>query len=493
MSDDEFRQWLTDMRKTIAYAWDELGLPPRVGWNEKDIIEQFNKMSSFPVHEMDKGDNIVRNTSVIGNACNQFFPTMMKTRINYSKNDDGLSIYDHFVDDKLSEKVYKYSHRHFKRDSFYEYSQTVPVHGMIKDFLIPAESGKQWVEIFERDFRHKETHDYWIAPYSEDTEYTGHNKDLVGVKWCTLTKNEIHELNIPEKCLVNAKLDENDLFRIRLFKFGQRIFPVGFKAFRISWCQYAVNFPPLTAKYLYERYTEHIKEQDIINIYDPSSGWGGRILGAMSVTENRNIHYIGTDPNTDHTIEELGITKYEYLANFFNENKTDNLNKFWQERPDHTYEVYQLGSEEIRNNKQFQTYRGKLDLVFTSPPYFAKEAYSEDEEQSYKKFPEYQTWVDGFLRPTLETCIEYLRPNRYLLWNIADAKFGPDMLPLEEDSNKILREHGMEFIEVVKMTLAWMPGGNRIGEDGKPSYKNAVQVDGKWFKYEPIFVWKKPT
>ena len=36
-------------------------------------------------------------------------------------------------------------------------------------------------------------------------------------------------------------------------------------------------------KYLYERYTEHIKEQDVINIYGPSSGWGGRILGAMSV------------------------------------------------------------------------------------------------------------------------------------------------------------------------------------------------------------------
>ena len=38
-------------------------------------------MSSFPVHEMDKGDNIVRNTSVIGNACNQFFPTMMKAEL----------------------------------------------------------------------------------------------------------------------------------------------------------------------------------------------------------------------------------------------------------------------------------------------------------------------------------------------------------------------------------------------------------------------------
>ena len=79
-----------------------------------------------------------------------------------------------------------------------------------------------------------------------------------------------------------------------------------------------------------------------------------------------------------------------------------------------------------------------------------------------------------------------------MLWNIADAKFGPDMLPLEEDSNKILREHGMEFVETIKMTLAWMPGGNRIGDNGKPSYKNAVKVDDKWFKFEPIFVWYKP-
>ena len=86
----------------------------------------------------------------------------MKTRINYSKNDDGLSIYDHFVRDKLSEKVYKYSHRHFKRDGFYEYSQTVLFKVKLK-IIFDTESGKQWVEIFERDFRHKNTHDYWIA------------------------------------------------------------------------------------------------------------------------------------------------------------------------------------------------------------------------------------------------------------------------------------------------------------------------------------------
>ena len=33
MPENEFRQWLNDMRKVIAYAWDELGLPPRVPRN----------------------------------------------------------------------------------------------------------------------------------------------------------------------------------------------------------------------------------------------------------------------------------------------------------------------------------------------------------------------------------------------------------------------------------------------------------------------------
>jgi hypothetical protein len=518
MSQEEFVEWLREMRKVIVYAWDELGVPPRVGWNRNDIIDQFNKMSEYPVHEFLREDvngdkKIIRNTSVIGNACNQFFPTMMKTRINYSKNDDGRSIYDHFVEESLFDKVCKYAHRHFKRDSFYEYSRTVPVFsGKMrsekhdKQFLISAQNGVEWIQRFEKEIRHKNEHDYWIAPFCEDTEYSGHNQSseenetvfgetnktesLADTKWCTLTKNDIKELNIPEKCLTNANIEKNDLFRIRVFDLNTKIFPVGFKAFRISWCQYAVNFPPLTAKLLYEKYTEHIKDQDIINIFDPSSGWGGRILGAMSVKPDRNIHYIGTDPNTDHWIGEIGVTKYEYLADFFNKNTTRSVGTLYPHT--NTYEVYQLGSEVIQHSDKFKRYKGKLDLVFTSPPYFAKEAYSEDEEQSYKQFPKYDAWVEGFLRPTLTTAVEYLKSDRYLLWNIADAKFGPDMLPLEQDSRKILEELGMQYIETMKMTLAWMPGGNRIDSEGRPSYKNAVYVDGKWFKYEPIFVYYKP-
>ena len=277
-----------------------------------------------------------------------------------------------------------------------------------------------------------------------------------------------------------------------MYKMGQKIFPLGFKAFRVSWCQYAVNFPPLTAKYLYEKFTKHVKDQDSVIVYDPSSGWGGRILGAMSTRTVLPLHYVGTDPNTDHTITRAdgnAGTKYSDLADFYNASKNSGV-LFEQSN---TYEIFQLGSEVIRDDSSFQKYKGKLDMVFTSPPYFAKEAYSEDPTQSYKKFTGYDAWREGFLRPTLETAVEWLRNDRYLLWNIADAKFGADMLPLEKDSKDILEELGMIYKGVLKMSLAQMPGGNRIDpETGLPKAKNFCKVNGMWLKYEPIFVFYKP-
>jgi hypothetical protein len=171
-----------------------------------------------------------------------------------------------------------------------------------------------------------------------------------------------------------------------------------------------------------------------------------------------------------------------------------NKGGLWKDDYPHTQtEIYQLGSEVIGQNEHFQKHKGKLDLVFTSPPYFAKEAYSEDPEQSYKKFNQYEEWKEGFLRPTLTTAVEYLRPGRYLLWNIADAIFSGDLLPLEQDSKDILLSLGMEYKTTIMMGLAQMPGSNRIDtETGLPKTKNFCKVKGLWLKYEPIFVFYKP-
>ena len=276
-----------------------------------------------------------------------------------------------------------------------------------------------------------------------------------------------------------------------MFDLGQKIFPSGFKAFRMGYIQVAVNYPSMTAKYLYERYTEEIKDQEVINIYDPSSGWGGRILGAMSVRDDRIVHYIGTDPNPDNHHFDSGTSKYSDVADFYN-TQTYRGNPFFSQT--NTYEIFSNGSEEIQFNPDFQKYRGKLDLIFTSPPYFNREAYSEDESQSYKKYgSSYESWVKGFLQPTLESCVEYLKPNRYLLWNIADLLIKGEYLPLEQDSIDILENCGMIYHQKLKMGMTNMPGQNRIDEEtGLPKCKNFCKVDNRFHKYEPVYVFYKP-
>ena len=273
---------------------------------------------------------------------------------------------------------------------------------------------------------------------------------------------------------------------VRDFELGQKLFPAGIQAFRLGLGQPAVNFPPLTARYLYERYTDHININELedkqLNIYDPSSGWGGRILGAMSSL--KKIHYIGTDPNTDNFIDEVGISRYEYVANFFN-NEVLESNPFWEEEKN-TFHYFQEGSEHIGNHPDFQQYKGKLDMVFTSPPYFDREQYSEDEEQSYKSYPQYDDWRDNFLKPTLVNAYESLRNDRYLLWNIADIKIGKDKYhPLEQDSIDIIENLGGEYQGKLKMLMTSM-----VGVD-QSNVKNSVKVNGTYLKYEPIFIFYK--
>jgi len=516
MNDTEFRDWITDLRKDVVYSWDVLGQPPRVGWSQDEMVSQFKMMESYPVHEFLKTDeltgekNLIINNANAGIAVNQFFPNMMKTRITYGKNGEGRSIYDHFKDDALYERVVTYARRHFKRDSFYNHSITLSAltmkeKNLFSDYRI-HKTGVDFIEdlrAFQTKGRLRE-YDFWLSQKDAGSEYTGYNLALRGQEYLELSRAELEaqkaKKNIDWRHLTNIVFpegppeDDKFVYQLRLYEKGQKIFPIGYKAFRVSWAQAPVNFPPLTAKYLYERYTSHIPEGEKVTVYDPSSGWAGRILGAMSVS--RPLHYVGTDPNTDNLIPELGISKYDHIADFYNTYvKGSDLDVLFGEEVN-TYEVFCLGSEVIGNDPGFQKYKGKLDMVFTSPPYFAKEVYSEDEEQSCNKFPTYEGWVDGFLRPTLETANEYLKPDRYLLMNIADAKFGSKMLPLEADTIKIAESLGLKHVETLRMGLASMPGANRteISEDGEASgkSKNFAKYKGRIIKFEPILCFLKP-
>jgi hypothetical protein len=513
MSQSDFRQWVIDMRKKVVDLWDNKGLPPRVGYSKKDIIDNFTEMTTFPVHELEVQKDVVRNTSIVGNAVNSWFPTMMKTGISYSSKGEARSIYTYFADDSLLDTFVTYATRHFKRDSFYHYSSPISVGeilqaGNINYTVTTPENFFLWFT--ENNIEENYGYSYWLCPVKEDGNYTGYNQALAKRQNLFVTA----DFDVPAKHKVNVDKTKTNKYSIRWFKLGQKVFPIGLKAFRVSFCQYAVQYPPLTARFIYEKFINPIKNQDTAIIWDPSAGWAGRLIGAMAMNDKKQIHYIGTDPNTDHNTT-TGRTKYHEVADFFNQNIRESNSLFPKS---HIYEIYQCGSEMMRTQPEFQKYKGKLDFVFTSPPYFNKEVYSDDKEQSCHKFSTYDSWRDGFLRPTLETAVEYLRNDRYLAWNIADIALDGKLLSLEEDSCNILKELGMKYITTIKMTLAPMPGGNRFVETGEKEIvtkntvfgeeteevsvtegmmKNCVEVTsagGKKMKlkYEPIYIYYKP-
>lgn len=503
MTPDQFKDWVIKMRETIKYAWDTYGCPPRTGKNEQDIIDSFNRLESYPVYDFEYTDelsdgrvkDVIINKSRVGVEVDQWFSNMFKTRINYSEKDNGYSIYDLVASPELLDRVVKGSMRHLRRDSFYSHALSA-IRNSTKYSIVDVNNGEEWMQAYFTNLSIFKDHDFLLEQVEPKVGMNSGYFQLDRSDVLMLSKEQVLNWKNKMEYRHHSTFDvdnmpDDKIYAIRLYRKGEKVFPSGFKCFRIGYIQPAVNFPPLTAKYLYERFTEHCKEQDRVVIYDPSCGWGGRILGAMCTSDDRYIHYVGTDPNTDNYPPALDHSsgKYGSLADFYN-TKTYRANSFFSQT--NTYEIFRVGSEVIENEKEFIKYKGQVDLVFTSPPYFNREAYSEDPTQSYKKFSSYESWRDGFLRPTLTTAVEYLKNNRYLLWNIADLQIKGEYLSLEKDSRNILESLGMQYMYTMKMALEPMPGQNRVDENGIPKCKNYCKVNGKVMKYEPVFVFYKP-
>lgn len=518
MSETNFILWAKNLRNEVTSQWDTTDTPPVIGKDKDGIVNSFKKLSSNScdfLKEDYTNDSeslgIIQNFNKDASACNQFFPTMLKTKISVGKSaDGGLSIYDHFVLPELEEKFIKTMRKAVKNDSMYSYSRSI-VNKKDENPFWDGESAYDFVKkVKDENLFSDKWKDIriWIARVKDlnMSNYGTTNEAYKGFGNLYMSADEVNELKdsgyltdtmvsniseITDKEVLKSGKENKFYYLIRWYDKTTPVFPKILQVFRLSCGQPAVNFPALTARMLYEKYTEHIPSNEKVTVYDPSSGWGGRILGAMS--SNKQIHYVGTDPNTDNIINELGISRYEHLANFYNDNckndySTTALNFFLPIEQPNTFEVFADGSELISDNPDFKKYKGKLDFVFTSPPYFNREQYSTDETQSFKAYSEYEDWRDNFLRPTLTTAYEYLKRNRYILWNIASIKIGKDTYyDLEGDSRKILEELGCEYKGKLKMLMTRMVGL----DPSKSGILNSVKHQNKAYKFEPIFVFYK--
>lgn len=484
MSDDNFRKWCVAVRKEITRAWDIDGMPPVIGRTADNIVKDFRALAKRDISKMLVMDELtlekdcILNNTTVGSTCNQFFPTMHKTKDITTSDLEGTSIYDTYAKEEYLVAFVKGATKQILNDGRYLYSHKVEkstaTHG------VSAITGVEWINKFSEQSEHMSVHDYWIEKATDKKRIKGRMYLTLGKKdLLTLIKDNV----VKQHHVTRLKLDGDELsqrYRIRLYKTNIRLFPIAFDLFRMMTIMPATNFPPLTARFIYEHFTQHIKDNSKITVYDPSAGWGGRVLAAMATHNNRSIHYVGTDPNSAHWMDELEMTKYEYVADYFNSNiKGRNKN---------TCELFTVGSEVIHEEPEFQKYKGKLDFAFTSPPYFAAEGYSDEATQSLHKFTTYDEWRDGFLYQTLKTASEWLANDRYLCLNIADVIISSRIVPLQRDTIAILEGLGLENRGVMKMVLAPLKGSSSKDFGG---LRNFCKIGNKFRKIEPVFIFYK--
>lgn len=154
----------------------------------------------------------------------------------------------------------------------------------------------------------------------------------------------------------------------------------------VSW------FKPVTAAEIYKFF---LKEKENPIIWDPSMGFGARMLGFCSVYNN-GVYY-GTDPSSQ-TYNDLEILKKEIELS---KNFKGNIN------------IFKMGSE------YFNSIKDKGDLVFTSPPYFDTEKYFDENGQCWKDYSDINEWKEKYLYVTFVNAFNFLKNDGIMCINIS--------------------------------------------------------------------------
>lgn len=210
----------------------------------------------------------------------------------------------------------------------------------------------------------------------------------------------------------------------------------------VNGTQVCSNFRPTVAKAVYD----YFRPKDVL---DMSAGYGGRLMGFIASSCKGD--YTGVDPSfkSCHGNREIaqvfGVKgRVKIIASAFEDN--------W---------------EKVEGLP-------KVDLAFTSTPYYLKEIYEESNpNQSRERYPKYKDWLKGFLKPMLKKTKAALRPKGVLALNIADVKIRNKTFPLNTDAVRIAQHLGFTLIE--QLEVAFFGFGRGLSKQ----------------KTEPIFIFRK--
>jgi len=214
-----------------------------------------------------------------------------------------------------------------------------------------------------------------------------------------------------------------------------------------SGAQCVSGFRPTAAWAVYERYCPYNA-----TVYDPSAGWGGRLIGAFMCAKVRK--YVCSEPSAN---TFAGLMKMEADLRWTAPSRRLEI------------ELHQRGSEDFHLLAS-----GSVDLCFTSPPYFSDngiiENYADEATQSHIRFPDYESWLEGFVGQTIRNCYAVLKPGGILALNVSDD--------LAEDVTDQAVKNGFVYFETLRLRLSKI-----LGSKHRPG--------GPW-KTEPVLVFRKP-
>jgi len=278
--------------------------------------------------------------------------------------------------------------------------------------------------------------------------------------------------------------------------------------------QFASNFNPLIAAYIFNQYglkSADSRGSKTICLHSSSEGWLGRLLASYYVAVRNpdyKIVYRSIDPN-------IKVVKaFNKLVSYLNKNYPV---KNWDT------EILHQGSEEPWD------YKEGIDCSFTSPPYMDLEKYPDtyifhltngktymvseldkvptDKGRIYPKditigdtikrkgfvkrigmtnqcstlYTSKDAWNYKFALPTFKNIKKNMHEGGYLVWNVANIKKHSTM---EEDSVTMAKDVGFKLEETLKYPLIRKPGASGVRTE-KGENVRLADVKRNW---EPIFV-----
>ena len=201
------------------------------------------------------------------------------------------------------------------------------------------------------------------------------------------------------------------------------------------------NFCPRNARTIYKRYFNDLNG---LNILDTSSGFGSRMLASIL----NGANYYGFDPNPE--LHECLERCHKWMVDHKEVSESQTCMLLCKGSEEHVPEL-----------------DGKMDVSFTSPPYFNHETYASDAGTSTTNYNNYDGWLYEFVVPTLLNTYKYLKVGGIAMINIKNM-VSRGRKPLYDDFMRVFQLiDGFEYIETFTMEhqhkRTLKPGMNYVG------------------------------